>query len=74
MQIRKNENSKSVDLKFYGGMIGSLLYLTASRLDIMFSIYMCVKFQSDPKESYLNTVKKNLKIFKKYSNFRLMIF
>ena len=38
-------------------MIGSLLYLTASRLDIMFSLYLCARFQSCPKESYLLAVK-----------------
>ena len=45
-------------------MIGALLYLTASRPDIIFSIYMCARFQSDHKESYLNAVKKILKYLK----------
>ena len=39
------------------GMIDSLLYLTASRPDIMFSIYLCARFQSYPKESHLLVVK-----------------
>ena len=39
-------------------MIGSLLYLTASRPDIMFSVYLCARFQLCPKESHLLTVKR----------------
>ena len=39
-------------------MIGSLLYLTASRPDIMFSVCMCARFQSAPKESHLLAVKR----------------
>jgi hypothetical protein len=40
---------KSVDQKVYRSMIGSLLYLCASQLDIMLSVSMCTRFQSDPK-------------------------
>ena len=39
-------------------MIGSLLYLTASRLDIMFSVCLCARFQACPKESHLSAVKR----------------
>ena len=42
-------------------MIGSLLYLTASRPDIMFSVCMCARFQSCPKESHLKAVKCKLR-------------
>ena len=38
-------------------MIGSLLYLTASRPDVMFSVHLCTRFQSIPKESHLIAVK-----------------
>jgi hypothetical protein len=48
---------KSVDQKVYRSMIGSLLYLCASRLDIMLSVSMCARFQADPKEVHLRTVK-----------------
>ena len=37
-KLDKDENGKNVDIKQYRGMIGSLLYLTASRPDIMFSV------------------------------------
>lgn len=44
----------------YKGIIGSLLHLTIRGLDIVFSISMCEKFQSFPKESYLKVAKRNL--------------
>lgn len=47
----------SIDQKYYRGLIGSLLYLTASRPDILFSVCLCARFQSDPKESHLKAVK-----------------
>jgi hypothetical protein len=48
---------KFVDQKVYRSMIGSLLYLCASRPDIMLSICMCARFQADPKEVHLRAVK-----------------
>ena len=45
-------------------MISSLLYLMASRLDIMFSVYLCAKFQSYPKESHLIVVKRIIRYLK----------
>jgi hypothetical protein len=52
---------KSVDQKVYRSMIGSLLYLCASRPDIMLSVCMCARFQSDPKEAHLRAVKRILR-------------
>ena len=49
---------KKVDPTIYRGMIGSLLYLTASRPDIMFSVCVCARFQADPRESHLIAVKR----------------
>jgi hypothetical protein len=49
---------KSVDQKVYRPMIGSLLYLCASRPDIMLSVCMCARFQVDPKEVHLRAVKR----------------
>jgi len=53
----KLDKDINVDIKLYRSMIGSLLYLAASRPDIMFSMCLCVRFQSYPKESYLIAVK-----------------
>jgi hypothetical protein len=56
-----NKGGKSVDQKVYRSMIGSLLYLCASRPDIMLSVCMCARFQSDPKECHLVAVKRILR-------------
>jgi hypothetical protein len=55
-----DKGGKSVDQKAYRFMIGSLLYLCASRPDIMLSVCMCARFQSDPKEWHLVVVKRIL--------------
>jgi hypothetical protein len=52
---------KSVDQKVYRSMIGSLLYLCASRPDIMLSICMCARFQANPKEVHLRAMKRILR-------------
>ena len=56
-----NEDGKSVDQKVYRSMIGSLLYLCASRPDIMLSVCMCARFQANPKECHLVAVKRILR-------------
>jgi hypothetical protein len=48
----------SVDQKVYHSIIGSLLYLCASRPDIMLSVSMCARFQAAPKDCHLMAVKK----------------
>ena len=57
IKLDKDEKGKEVDIKTYRAMIGSLLYLTTSRPDIMFSVCLCARFQSCPKESHLLAVK-----------------
>jgi hypothetical protein len=52
-----DEGGDPIDLKLYRSMIGSLLYLIASRPDIMFSICMCARFQASPKECHMMAVK-----------------
>ena len=51
--VDKDEKGKEVDVTKYRCIIGSLLYLTASRPDIMFSVYLCARYQSYPKESHM---------------------
>jgi hypothetical protein len=53
-----NTGGKSIDQKVYQSMIGSFLYLCASRPDIMLSICMCARFQVDPREVHLRAVKR----------------
>jgi hypothetical protein len=57
-KLDKDEKGKPVDVKLYRGMISSLLYLTASKPDIVFSVCLCARFQSCPKESHLIAVKR----------------
>jgi hypothetical protein len=56
-----NKEGKFVNQKAYRSMIGSLFYLCASRSDIMLSVCICAKFQSDPKECHLVAVKRILR-------------
>jgi hypothetical protein len=57
VKISDDLTSKQVDPTLYRSMIGSLLYLTASRPDIAFTVGVCARFQANPKESHLTTVK-----------------
>ncbi|KAD4177966.1 hypothetical protein E3N88_26557 [Mikania micrantha] len=57
-QLDADVKGKSVDETLYRCMIGSLMYLTASRPDIMFATCVCARFQAAPKESHLIAVKR----------------
>ncbi|GKA76466.1 putative ribonuclease H-like domain-containing protein [Tanacetum coccineum] len=54
----KDEEAADVDVHLYRSMIGSLMYLTAFRPDIMFAVCACSRFQVTPKTSHLNAVKR----------------
>ena len=56
-----NDKGKVVDTKVYRSMIGSLLYLCESRPDIMLLVYMCARFQANPKECHLVAIKRILR-------------
>nr|GEY96779.1 uncharacterized mitochondrial protein AtMg00810-like [Tanacetum cinerariifolium] len=62
----KDETSKDVDLHLYRSMIGSLMYLTASRLDIMFAVCAYARHQVTPKECYLHAVKMIFRYLKSH--------
>ncbi|KAK2367888.1 putative mitochondrial protein [Trifolium repens] len=62
--LNKEEIGSKVDQKLYRGMIGSLLYLTASRPDILYSVCLCARFQSDPREPHLTAVKRIFRYLK----------
>jgi hypothetical protein len=53
-----------VDQKQYRSMIGSLLYVTASRPDVMFSVYKCARYQASLRESHLKATKRILRYLK----------
>nr|GFC63389.1 hypothetical protein [Tanacetum cinerariifolium] len=60
----KDGTGKNVDLHLYGSMIGSLMYLTASRPDIMFAVCACARHQVTPKECHLYAVKRIFRYLK----------
>ncbi|GJY60737.1 putative ribonuclease H-like domain-containing protein [Tanacetum coccineum] len=60
----KDEDGVDVDVHIYRSMIGSLMYLTASRPDIMFAVCACARFQVTPKASHLNAVKRIFRYLK----------
>ena len=58
------DTGSSVDITNYRGMIGSLLYLTASIPNIMYATCLCARFQADPREPHLIAVKRIFKYLK----------
>jgi hypothetical protein len=68
----KEDTRAKVDQKLFRGVIGSLLYLTASRPDILFSVCLCARFQSDLRESHLTTVKRIFRYLNETTNLGLL--
>ncbi|GKF15527.1 hypothetical protein Tco_0056989, partial [Tanacetum coccineum] len=57
-KLDEYKEGKVVDPSHYRGMIGTLLYLTASRPGLQFVICMCARYQARPTEKHLHAVKK----------------
>nr|GEV85420.1 ribonuclease H-like domain-containing protein [Tanacetum cinerariifolium] len=62
--LLKDLDGEDVDVHTYRSMIGSLMYLTSSRPDIMFAVYACAHFQVTPKASHLHAVKRIFRYLK----------
>ncbi|GKB67329.1 putative ribonuclease H-like domain-containing protein [Tanacetum coccineum] len=62
--LLKDEKGEDVDEHLYRSMIGSLMYLTSSRPDIMFAVCACARFQVNPKISHLHAVKRIFRYLK----------
>ncbi|GJY11646.1 hypothetical protein Tco_0380955, partial [Tanacetum coccineum] len=62
--LLKDEEAIDVDVHLYISMIGSLMYLTDSRPDIMFAVCACAWFQVTPKTSHLHAVKRIFRYLK----------
>nr|GEW44060.1 hypothetical protein [Tanacetum cinerariifolium] len=62
--LLKDEDGEEVDVYMYRSMIGSLMYLTSSRPDIMFAVCACARYQVNPKVSHLYAVKKKFRYLK----------
>ncbi|GJW59091.1 putative ribonuclease H-like domain-containing protein [Tanacetum coccineum] len=69
--LLKDEEAEDVDVHLYRSMIGSLMYLTASRPDIMFVVCACARFQVTPKVSHLHAVKRIFRYLKGQSKLGL---
>ena len=70
-KLEMNTKESKVDISNYRGMVCSLLYLTASRRDIMFATCLCARFQDDPKESHLIAIKRIFRYLKGTPNLRI---
>ncbi|GKC22696.1 hypothetical protein Tco_1024846 [Tanacetum coccineum] len=70
-KLTRDKDSKPIDDTKYHGMIGSLLFLMASRSDIMFSVCLCARFQEAPKTSYLKAIKRIFRYIKGTSHLGL---
>ncbi|GJV34807.1 putative ribonuclease H-like domain-containing protein [Tanacetum coccineum] len=68
--LLKDEEAEDVDVHLYRSMIGSLMYLTASRPDIMFAVCACARFQVTPKVSHLHAVKRIFRYLKGQPKFK----
>nr|GFC04003.1 putative ribonuclease H-like domain-containing protein [Tanacetum cinerariifolium] len=60
----KDGTGKDIDLHLYRSMIGSLMYLTTSRPDIMFAGCACVRHQVTPKECHMHAIKRIFRYLK----------
>ena len=69
-KLRKDDESK-VDQKLYRSMIGSLLYVTTSRPDAMQAIGLVARFQANPKEAHVLTIKRIFRYLKGTTKFGL---
>ncbi|GJW65810.1 retrovirus-related pol polyprotein from transposon TNT 1-94 [Tanacetum coccineum] len=63
-KLDEDKDGKAVDPSHYRGMIGTLLYLIASRPDLQFAICMCARYQARPTEKHLNAVKRIFRYLK----------
>jgi hypothetical protein len=66
--LYSDASGNMVDQKIYWSMITSLLYVTASRPDMIFSLCMCARFQASPRESHLKAMKRILRYLKHMQN------
>nr|GEU90179.1 hypothetical protein [Tanacetum cinerariifolium] len=67
-KLDEDKKGKSIDPSHYCGMIGTLLYLIASRSDLQFAICMCARYQARPTEKHLHAVKRIFQYLRKKVN------
>ncbi|XP_015166475.1 uncharacterized mitochondrial protein AtMg00810-like [Solanum tuberosum] len=69
VKLGKDEDSEKVDDSMYRSLIGSLLYLTASRPDILFVVSLLSRFMHSPRDTYFTEAKRVLRYIKGTSKF-----
>lgn len=72
VKLTKDESGESVDQSLYRSIIGSLLYLTASRLDIAYVVGVCARYQANPKMSHLTQAKRIVRYISGTADFGLL--
>ncbi|GKF24211.1 hypothetical protein Tco_0076533, partial [Tanacetum coccineum] len=60
-KLDEDPQRKAVDPTYYYGMVGTLMYLIASRLDLTFDVCMCARYQAKPTKKHLHAVKRIFK-------------
>ncbi|GJS72176.1 retrovirus-related pol polyprotein from transposon TNT 1-94 [Tanacetum coccineum] len=70
-KLDEDKEGKTVDPSHYHGMIGTLLYLIASRPNLQFAICMCARYQARPTEKHLHAVKRIFRYLKGTVNWGL---
>ncbi|GJV05954.1 retrovirus-related pol polyprotein from transposon TNT 1-94, partial [Tanacetum coccineum] len=63
-KLDEDLQGKPVDATLYRGMIGSLMYLTSSRPDLIYVVCLCARYQAKPTEKHLNAVKRIFRYLK----------
>ncbi|XP_058725651.1 uncharacterized mitochondrial protein AtMg00810-like [Vicia villosa] len=72
LKLSKDEKGVNMDQSLKRSMVGSLLYLIGSRLDITFIMGVCAKYQAEPKTSHINQVKRILKYINGTSDYVML--
>ncbi|GJZ10456.1 retrovirus-related pol polyprotein from transposon TNT 1-94 [Tanacetum coccineum] len=67
-KLDEDTQGKAMDPTHYRGMIGTLMYLTVSRLDLTFAVCMCARYQAKPTEKHLHAVKRIFKYLRRIVN------
>ena len=70
-KLAKDENCVSIDPTLFKSMIGTLLYLTTSKLDICFSVEVCARYQVNLKESHIVAVKRIIRYVNGIADYRI---
>ncbi|GJU56092.1 retrovirus-related pol polyprotein from transposon TNT 1-94 [Tanacetum coccineum] len=63
-KLDEDLQGKPVDATLYRGMIGSLMYLTSSRPDLIYAVCLCARYQAKPTKKHLNAVKRIFRYLK----------